>query len=435
LPAVGVHVVAQGVNRSRSPGWGQAVSNDRGEYRMQQIPAGEYNVGVNFKDDRERPWAAAALEAVRLGDGEHLAGQDLTLIKGGVITGHVLRADTAQAVAGVYVGLHGPDHPKSSAMIGGVTTDAEGAYTFRVAPGAQYVYLSGFPPDGYVRPGAEEMTVAEGQTVTVDLKLPRRPGKPVAGRVIGPDGKPVAGTRVFAEIKSDRVDDVVARTTDQTGTFHFAAIPPGTRIRAVRGSMSTFRAVIVNGGEQDVLLNLTKRLPRAISGLVTDAADGKPIMGARVQVITWQGNYGTTMGKPELTDAEGRYSIRGLSPDGAYSLNAEADDYGQGGAAVTLDPDRETTQAQPLQLDRLTARIGGRVVDASGKPVAGVRVEINGSRNGNRTTVTDAEGRFTFKVLDGSVPLIFLRDLEGNPRSTQGVRAGDEKIQLTQPSP
>jgi beta-lactamase regulating signal transducer with metallopeptidase domain/5-hydroxyisourate hydrolase-like protein (transthyretin family) len=434
LPAAGVHVVAQSLSRSRGSGWGQAISNDRGEYRMQQIPVGEYNVAVNFNDDRERPWAAAALEAVHLGEGEHLAGQDLTLVTGGLIKGHVLRADTGQAVIGVNVGLHGPDRPKSSAMIAGVITDADGAYTFRVAPGAQYVYLSGFPPDGYARPAAEELIVAAGQAVTVDLKVPRRPGKPVAGRVVGPDGKPVAGAHIVAETKGDRFDGVIAQTTDPTGTFHFAAVTPGTRIRAVRGSMSTFRAVFVNGGEQDIVLNLTKRLPRTISGLITDTVDGKPIKGARVQVITWQGSSGMTTGKPELTDAEGRYSIRGLSPDGTYSLNAEADDYGQSGAAVTLDPDRETTQAQPLQLDRLTARIGGRVVDASGKPVAGVSVEINGSRNGNRTTVTDAEGRFTFKVLEGSVPLIFLRDIEGKPSSSQGVRAGDEKIELTQPS-
>lgn len=434
-PAAGVQVVAQSLNRNLGgSGWGRAVSSERGEYRMQQVPVGEYNVAVNFNDDRERPWAAAALEGVHLGDGEHLAGQDLTLVTGGLITGHIVRADTAQAVVGVSVGLHGPDHPKSGAMIGGVITDADGAYAFRVAPGAQYLYLSGLPPDGYARPLAEEMTVVEGQTVTVDLKLPRRPGKPVAGRVVAPDGKPVVAAHVIVEVKGDRFGDVASQTTDQTGAFHFAAVTPGTRIRAVRGSMSTVRAAIVDGGEQDIILNLSKRIPRTISGLVTDA-DSKPINGARVQVITRQGNYGMTMGKPELTDADGRYNVNGLSPDGEYSLNAEADDYAQGSTAVMLGPDREATQAQPLKFERLTARIGGRVVDAGGKPVAGVRVEINGSRNGNRSTITDADGRFAFKVLEGSVPLIFLRDLEGKPRSSQGVRAGDENIQLTETPP
>jgi len=57
-------------------------------------------------------------------------------------------------------------------------------------------------------------------------------------------------------------------------------------------------------------------------------------------------------------------------------------------------------------------------------------VEINGAQNGNRRTTTDAAGRFSFKVLDKSVPLVFLRDLDDNPQDTQAAVAGNEDIIL-----
>jgi len=429
-PAAGIRLVAGALSRTGvGAGWGAAVTDARGEYRMDQIAAGDYNVAANFNDDLDHPWAAAALENVHVGDGQNLAGQDLTLVKGGLLTGHVVRADTGARVPEAYIGVYGPDHPKSTGMISGIKTDATGAYALRVAPGAQYVYLSGRAPDGYRSPKAADVTVADGQTVVVDFTLEPKPGKPVTGHVEGPDGKPVAGANVAVESPTGRMDDLATTTTDALGNFFFRAVGPNSRLRAGRGSLGTWRPVAVNGGEEDVTLEITRRVPHAVSGLVTDP-QGKPIAGARVQVITHEGQFGTGMGRPELTDAAGRYTIKGLVPDGRYSLAAEADDFGEGGAPLKLDPEQDVTQAQTIHLDPLTARIAGRVVDSQNQPLAGIRVEINGAGNGNRRTTTDAAGHFSFKVLDKSVPLIFLRDLDGNPQDTQAAVAGNQNIIL-----
>ncbi|RMG48469.1 MAG: hypothetical protein D6718_01665, partial [Acidobacteria bacterium] len=71
-----------------------------------------------------------------------------------------------------------------------------------------------------------------------------------------------------------------------------------------------------------------ERTTGTLEGVVADA-DGNPIDGAVVTIVGPQGT------RTAITDAEGRYSFRGLSP-GRYSVKAEAEGYG---AVVQSDVD------------------------------------------------------------------------------------------------
>jgi hypothetical protein len=170
-----------------------------------------------------------------------------------------------------------------------------------------------------------------------------------------------------------------------------------------------------------------------VSGVVTDTSD-KPIQGARVGVTLWEGQFGTGFGRPEITDAQGRYTIRDLRPDGRYSLNAVADGYGTGFGKVVLQPG-PVSQAETIRLKAADRRIAGKVSDDKGKAAAGVKVQINGGETGHQTTTTDTEGRFSFNVVEGARPLIFLRGRDGNPFGTKEVRAGNEGVELVAPEP
>jgi hypothetical protein len=149
-----------------------------------------------------------------------------------------------------------------------------------------------------------------------------------------------------------------------------------------------------------------------------------------VQVITLEGQYGHGMGAPEVTDAEGKYRIAGLSSSGRYSVDARADGYGVTGANVTLTPGKETAEAPVLKLKAATGVIKGIVVDNAGQGVAGIGVELNGSESGYQTTKTGADGRFSFKAVPGTRSLVFLRGNDNAPYGTIDARADGKEIRL-----
>jgi len=81
-------VTAQSLNQPRATrqGWGRAVTDAHGAYRMEQVGEGDYNVMLGTNSDAfRRDWTAAALPSVHLNAGQKLAGQNLRLIKGVVV--------------------------------------------------------------------------------------------------------------------------------------------------------------------------------------------------------------------------------------------------------------------------------------------------------------------------------------------------------------
>jgi hypothetical protein len=428
-PAAGVHVVAKSADPRAMVEGTQAVSDERGEYHLTQMHGGEYNVMINERGDLGRDWTAAVLAKVKLEPGQDLGGQDINLIRGTVIRGKLTKEDTGEGIAGLWVGA---SETRPSGMLVMERTAADGYFALRIPPGQYNVYMADQPPDGYTGRPRQDVTVVEGKEVTVDFKLPRRPGQPVMGRVLGPDGMPVVGATISAENNKDDMFGGTRQESDDTGTFHFEAITKGTLLRASRGTLETPTTVEVDGGEQDIVLKLAKRIDVKLSGVVTDT-EGKPIKGARVQVITQSGRFGLGMGTPEITDEQGRYSIKGLRSSLKYSLSAEADGYGQGNGPVTLEVGKAMAEAQPIQLKPATMRVAGTVVDHGGRPVPKIQVEINSAATGHQTAISDGEGKFSFKVIEEARALVFLRGADGQPKATRDVRAGDDALELVMP--
>jgi protocatechuate 3,4-dioxygenase beta subunit len=197
-------------------------------------------------------------------------------------------------------------------------------------------------------------------------------------------------------------------------------------IRGASRGLETPDAVVVNGGEPEVIVRLAKRVRVTLSGVVTDAG-GHPMANARVQVIRQEGKFGMGMGRPELTDRQGRYRVSGLMPSMRYTVQAESPGLGSAAAKVELDASKETAEAPPLKFQAVSQAIAGTVVDAAGKPVAGVAVEIDGEETGRQATVTDAQGRFEFRAVSGARAKIKV----GGDAPAWDVRAGDGEIRLT----
>ena len=328
-PAAGVNLTAQGLSRGGGAGWGNAVTNERGEYEIARLPRGSYNVFPRLDENMAKDWTASAVE-VTVAEGERREHQDLTLIKGGVIEGKVVLKDTGAGAKDVYVGLHGPSRPESGAAIQGVRSGEDGRFMFRVPSGENAVYVSGVPPEGYLRPAAGsprallKLQVADGQTVPVTLELPRDPSPVVSGVVEDEAGKPVAGATVSAEGPEDFTEHRFTKT-DGAGQYRLAA-PKGSKLRAMKGPMRTADAFVTRGAHEELVLRVHAAQADA-SVVLTVAAAGKPVKGAKVRVMVHQGGGASMSGDAIATDDHGRCLIDGLLADGQYSVEVEAEGF------------------------------------------------------------------------------------------------------------
>jgi RNA polymerase sigma factor (sigma-70 family) len=108
---------------------------------------------------------------------------------------------------------------------------------------------------------------------------------PVAGQVLDPDGKPVAGAKLFICDKHGR-SPAPKPFTDADGRFRFTLDAPFTSIRTLVATADGFGADWSDVRPTEPATSLSLRLPpdMPIRGKVVDL-EGKPVAGATVQVV------------------------------------------------------------------------------------------------------------------------------------------------------
>jgi hypothetical protein len=132
-------------------------------------------------------------------------------------------------------------------------------------------------------------------------------------------------------------------------------------------------------------------MAQTIEGTVTDSVTNQPLPGVKVAIDA----RGKAAGDA-LTDAQGAFRIEGLTP-GEYTANFTRRGF--------QPPARDDASRRPFRLStgnpvRLEARmtplgkIGGRVLDATGAPVADANVQLFGGSLGYEET-TDKQGKFS----------------------------------------
>lgn len=393
LPVQGVKVFAQA---TQAGGYGAAITDAQGGFRMSQLQAGTYNVALDLEGKGADEYTARAL-TLTVVEGEEKKDLVLKLEKGAFVTGKVLRPNGKPAV-GVPVGVYGPARPRSGAAVQAALTDADGMYRLRVPAGEQFVYVQ------LEGDGMRTLTVKEGETAQADFKLKMDPEPTVVqGTVLDPEGKPVAGALVKAQATNSRFYIRSEVETDDQGRFKMRVQSPANELELEVQKGDLYAASIVPDEDGDTEIRTLRGGLVTLAGIVRDG-QGRPLRGAQVLLMRRQNSMSRSVAQSP-TDAQGKYRFAGQLPDREYSVSVAADGYGRKHPADRLMPKKGESLTFPtLALSKADQTLMGRVVDENGKPMAGVQVS---SQADDRETLTDAQGRFRLTNLPkGRIPIL-----------------------------
>jgi protocatechuate 3,4-dioxygenase beta subunit len=326
-----------------------------GAYVLERTGPGPHSVRVTAKGCA--PWTAN----VDLPRAEPL---EVRLIAGHTIAGTV-RAAGGKPIAGAIVEVDsGPDiiNPDPQAK-----TDAAGRFSFDNLSAGDFELSA--VADGYALD--QRRGVAAG---TEDLVFLLEREAVLAGKVVAEEGEaPVA--RATVRLRGATGSSYSARTEDD-GSFRVRKIAPGTyTIEADHEEHGTATAEPRELAAGEAVEGVVLKLPAGFAARfqVTDSASRAPVPEATVTlVLTASLDQGPTgRQRRGKSDADGTAIVKGLSP-GTWQHSAQAKGYlrskptpvvleKEGGApvAIALDPG---------------GSIAGRVLDRSGKPIAGATV-------------------------------------------------------------
>jgi len=343
-------------------GTGTTTTDATGQYTIADVPAGYYEVAAS-----KEGYQSSSMTVNVLSGSSAVANLSLTeAILPGSITGSVTDAEDGSPIAGATVS----DGTRTT------TTDVAGEYTIAsVPPGTCQVTAS---KSGYGSASAVATVVSGGNTLAdfslTEVILPDS----ITGSVTDAEnGSAIAGATV--------TDGTRTTTTDALGKYTIANVPPW-RVYQVTASKEGYESsslwvIVISGRTTLANLSLTElTLPGSITGSVTDAETGSPIVGATVT----DGTRTTT------TDALGKYTIANV-PSGTYQVTASKEGYQSSSMTVNVLSGSSAVADLSLTEVILPGSITGSVTDAEdGLPIAGATVT-----DGTRTTTTDALGKYT----------------------------------------
>ena len=379
--------------------WGQTRVDATGNYLLTNLAPGFYNL---FLYTGPEGWTAVAKEHIKVVKGQVVSNIDLTLVRGGFITGRVIDQDTVEPIANHHISFHDAARPESQAGVHGTETDANGVYRFRAAPGRALVYTAA--PQGYVDIGQIKryVDVVEGKTVAVDFQFSK--GIELVGRVLTEAGDPLPGAWI-TDISDKAWGFRDYGRSDEFGEFTIPGSRAGQKLvlKAEHTGLElrgTAKAEIQPEGSVEIRMERYKRTK--VSGRVVNHK-GEPISSVNIELMRWDplGDMGFSS-TVAVTDGDGRFEGIELIVGDEYTISVKAEGY------RAEEPEMFTATAEMRQIDDLILLpvinrffIEGRITDSSGIPVRGARLNIQHEEL--KETLTDETGDFRFEDLSMAV--------------------------------
>jgi hypothetical protein len=287
----------------------------------------------------------------------------------------------------------------------------------------------------------------------------------ITGRVIGPDGQPMADASVFAYRIGERLGSGHSPTVDDDGNFKMVGLWPTAYVFSARAPGYVFADLPVEDNVHRIGENVTIRMVKGgvITGRVTDET-GEPLVGVTVRPHRLRNQEGSpaisSVESLELgigiTDDRGIYRVFGLRP-GVYIVSTSGDAYyGQvRNDAPTYYPSATRDTATEINLrageevsgvdighrgDRGRAVSGVVTGEVESSPQNSVGITLKGVERGSfeATTATDnTRGFVLYGAPDGEYELIASRENDGEttgsarrPISVRGADVSGVELKL-----
>ncbi len=465
-----------------SPVFGRTRSDADGHYLLDRLPSGRIQIFLVRKDGYP-PYPTLDLRNMyrqpreELEEGKTLV-KNVTLESGAVIRGRVTNGADGSPVAEAEIVAVG------SALFGGLggsvsgTTDENGDYRLTgVGPGLHLLlvkapgfYQPGTEAQALLRsmapfgntdrePGPDDPVVRVGKAGTETVKdLKMLPGAVVSGRVLAPDGTPLAGASV-APAAGDRGFAFLLRflnvgpgsvMTGEDGSFRFSGVAASEKLvleaRAPGYLPSKSDPVSVSSGAEVTGLEIRLKAGGTVTGTVY-GADGAPFSGASVKVVPdlrdprdrWRTASALWRAEAVTTDGEGAFRVDGLEP-GPVLIDVQAPGHQplrHRGVSVS---EGTVTGGVTLRLEKGYV-IAGRVTDPGGNPLEAVRVRADVVRErrvppvfplggAGNSAVTGADGAYRLdRLAPGNYRLRFSKG-RYVPETRDAVAAGTEGLEV-----
>lgn len=358
------------------------------------------------------------------------------------ISGTVKYADGTPLVRGSVEAAADGDSPSGFKTLGVAVTLEDGSFTIGYLPAGNFKVLV---TEGMSFAGITRVELRGVAADTKDLRITVGTAKSLRGRVVDPDGKPVAGAQVDAWPSTGRSYGNARSGAD--GSFEMGGLedvayevratsPGGMRFTDYGVTLNArwlgVKVANVRPPRDDVVLTL--RADLSIEG-VAIGADGKPLANRVVRadrLSKRDPDEVSGFADPPgcQTDADGRFEITGLAP-GEFRL-----------VALGLAPKPEAFPM--LGAERVTAgtrgvrailgtfaTIVGVVVDETGAPVARATVMAMEASESRSATETSADGAFELKQLDAGSTYDLHASAKGKaPAKLERVASGAKGVRL-----
>ncbi len=394
----------------------RAVTDAQGLAHFAELFAGD----VTLRPDLREPFPATVVE-----DATRTVA--FTLPQALDVVGRVV-GPNGSAVGSASIWCDGEEH-RNAQMRRAVDCAADGTFRLRdVTSSAMFgARARGFLPSPCVTPSS--LTIGANGARTIELQL-GLPGGRVHGRVLDPDGKPIAGARVLAGPRGGfqmRLASGLNATaplpaaveTDAEGSFELiddlplpdAKNPGPLSIHATARGYPVWSGEVAVAAGTITFVEIRLGLPTRVEGRVLDFA-GQPLAGVKVLAAKEDrgGWYWNVFPPLECrSDSEGRFAFDWVAT-GPCELNAHdfmRPDIGRAQAVVECKAGTTTTCELRMDLGRI---IAGRVEDKEGAPLAGWSVyadnelpqwhprQARTAQDGNFRILNLGEGRHDLKV-------------------------------------
>ena len=311
------------------------------------------------------------------------------------LSGTVKDSASGEPLANVYVVLR-----LSLKTLGRDTTDSKGAFKIQVNSSGEYtlrvVDLGGIYPQKSIG-----VTIECDIDQVVDIKVVRPPTITISGSVTdSAAGTPIAGAFVMLQ---RGVSVAITDTTDSEGGYSVTAPVATYRVYIyARGyAPKNLSLELSESTAQPMDFQLTTSELTAISGTITDSAEGTPLSESKVVLY-----YLVNIIDSAITNEAGTYAIDSV-PYASYTLVVSCDKYNQKRRVITINDTSATTFDIALT-KTIYSVVSGTVTDvAEGTALAEAKVVLyRGLLTPFDSCLTNAEGTYRFDNVPNGIHMI-----------------------------